>query len=464
MALAGSVINDGYNAHAEGRGGSAPCYAVQTHVQGDAEDISHGQAEQQRAAAIEEHGENGVTGAHKEAHQGTHERHQQIVDAAYAQIPHAKIHHLHIRAEQPHQLFREQLYQREYHHVYGHGKDKAPVHGGHGTFRFVRAEVLGAHGGYGAAKGNGRQYGEKRYLVSACQSGRSGNAHGVDHDGQQQERQSVDRVLDGGGDAGFEQYGEFFPVYPNIAEAEIENEFCLSQMQDAKQHAYALSDNGGKSRAESAPFEDRDEKQVEHDVYAAGDADEDKGTIAVAHTAKDGAQRVVAEDEYETNGADIEINKSFVHGFGGRFHHVEYAFGKYQRQNSGCQRQNDDERHQRTDDLLKLFVVPAAPVLTDDNGAAKTEANGYVGYKGYVLGADVGACQRDGTGKLTENDKVNRAVQVLNDAGQNKGQCKKQQLPGYTAFRKVFSVRQGGDLLYFWISRRYNKYAKRINN
>ena len=60
-----------------------------------------------------------------------------------------------------------------------------------------------------------------------------------------------------------------------------------------------LSNDGGKRRAKGAPLETDDEKQVEEDIEDGRYADENERMLRVAKTAQNGADHVVAVDEYQ---------------------------------------------------------------------------------------------------------------------------------------------------------------------
>ena len=206
-----------------------------------------------------------------------HEAHHHAVDAVAAQVAGCHVDHGGIVCEDACQRRRQEL------RVDTHGQaerqghpDARPEAARHASDEPC-AVVLCRHGGHGCGDGRGRKHGKYDDFLH--------DAHMVDDDRNQEERDVYQRILQGDGCAELRDLSGEEAVRPDVAPAEREVESPAVEKPQGRQEADALRQHRGDGGTGRTQPEAPDQQEVDPDVDDAGDEHEVERRLRVAQHA-----------------------------------------------------------------------------------------------------------------------------------------------------------------------------------
>ena len=301
----------------------------------------------------------------------------------------------------------------------------------------ARSIVLRRHGSNGGRHGRRRQHGKNNNLLHHAKPGRSNDAHPVDNDRDDQERDIDKRVLQGNGSAqGQDPLGEP-SVQPDIPARELEPEATAMQIPQGGQETDALRGHRGNGCSHGPQMEPAHQQEVQSHIDDTSLRHEVERRPRIAQTAQDAAHHVISDDERDAQRTDKQVMLRIAQGLDRRMHQHGYRIVQEGHQQRQPHAHNAEQPDGRADDGGQFAIVARAGGNAYQHGDARGQSQDDARHCLHHLATDGHARHTGRIVKLPHYEQVRTAIQGLQHIGQQIGHGKLKQHTGHAALRQI---------------------------
>ena len=220
-----------------------------------------------------------------------------------------------ICGEQSHHRFGDPLHEDTDAEAEPCGNEDGVPQGPGGAVVFAGADVLGTQRRDGGQHGGRHQEQEADDLFHNAHGGGVAQAAAVGDDGDDQEGDLDEPVLERHGKADLQDLLQNAPPGTEVPAVEFDAGLPLEDHHQGYHHADGLGEGGAQRRTGGAQSHGADEQIVQGDVGHTGHGDEVHGAFGIAQPPEDGTDDVVGGDAGNADEADGQVGGGAGHGF-----------------------------------------------------------------------------------------------------------------------------------------------------
>ena len=298
--------------------------------------------------------------------------------------------------------------------------------------------ILSAIGGHSGAHSFQRTGQEDGHLVGG---GSGGDIHGA----QNIHRALQHHAADGGdgelqthGHAQRQQIPDAPPAPAPVTFVHLQHIEAPADLPQAAETGYKLADGSGKGRAEHAPVQIDNEKQVQTDVDDRGHHQPDDGGAAVTQRAQNARAHIVQDIAGDAckNGDDIGPGK--VNDIGRRVHQLQNLPAENHRKSGDGHGKKQTAIGRAGDIFSQRIIVLGAKSLGDRDGHTAADADGAAHHQKVDGAGGAYGSQRIAAQKFAHDGGVHHVIQLLEQHTQQNRKAELHNQGQRTAFCKVF--------------------------